>query len=354
MTDDEGFDLGEVPEHPEGVATASRRGEHHTMVPHVCDPGENDFPAPSQVLPDELDRLHVGSAPLSGLAIDSGSPPASAACRPPPAGAGDSSHDVHGREAEILSRMTPGRRLAVTTSLIRQTYALEAAALRATDPELRRGREVRGRGTCRGRAAAVGRREIRAVGRWWTCWRGHAARPRTRSRGPAWSARQGPRRGLAAPRCARSASPSRGPPPRREGAGETGWTHGIGTRGSPRHPRGTLPPRQAPAAEAARPLTRRAARSPSPPLSARFGSRGACGRTRRACSRARPWAKGASIAFRTATARSSQGTSRKASATTMSDPAGGGPLRRHHQRARRRAALARRAASGCLRAARSG
>jgi hypothetical protein len=39
-------------------------------------------------------------------------------------------------EVEILRRMTPAKKLAVMTTLIRQAYQLKAAAVRARWPEL--------------------------------------------------------------------------------------------------------------------------------------------------------------------------------------------------------------------------
>lgn len=47
-------------------------------------------------------------------------------------------YDKQAREhdTEVLRRMTPAQKLEVMTSLIRQAYALKAAGIRATHPDL--------------------------------------------------------------------------------------------------------------------------------------------------------------------------------------------------------------------------
>lgn len=61
ITDDEALDVREVAKDPQGVATAPRGGEHHAVIAHVFDASQDDVFAPRQVLPDEIDRLHLES-----------------------------------------------------------------------------------------------------------------------------------------------------------------------------------------------------------------------------------------------------------------------------------------------------
>jgi hypothetical protein len=44
--------------------------------------------------------------------------------------------DQHEREIETLRRLSPARKLAVMTGLIREAYRLKTAWLRMTEPEL--------------------------------------------------------------------------------------------------------------------------------------------------------------------------------------------------------------------------